>query len=211
MLFFISQHCTLTPPLYIEITKQDRLYVSGEGEGNRGVVTMETDLEKSRFHLLPFHAKIVEVFSPDPFVISLCLEKYIEGLMESASKSNLTLKISSTYLSEHCFTWEVSANTYNKTLMTLLLPIILLLFSFASSVVTKGVPVADLLNWEGKKQRKSVRRKNQLGSTEWRRSTILSTSAEWKPNRRQQSPGIRRVYPETKENFLNPLSTCHTS
>jgi len=60
---------------------------------------MGTDLDKSRFHLLPFHAKIVKVFSPDPFVIPLCLEKYIEEFMETASKSNLTLDISSTYLS----------------------------------------------------------------------------------------------------------------
>lgn len=166
MLFFISQHCTLTPPLYIEITKQDRLCVSEEGEGNRGAVTMGMDLEKSRFHLFSFHAKIVEVFSPDPFVIPLCLEKYIEGFMESASKSNLTLKISSTYLSEHHFTSGVSSKVYNKTLRTLLLLIILLLFSFASSVVTKGIAVADFLNWAGTKQRKPVRKKNQLGSTE---------------------------------------------
>lgn len=80
--------------------------------------------------------------------------------MESAAKSNLTLHISSTYLSEHGFTWEVSANVNNKTLMTLLLPVILLLFSFARSVLTKGVAVADLLNWAGKQQRKPVRKKN---------------------------------------------------
>lgn len=80
--------------------------------------------------------------------------------MESASKSDLTLNISSTYLSEHCFTWEVSANIYNKTLTTLLLPIILLLFSFDSSIATKGVAIADLLNWAGKKQGKPVRKKN---------------------------------------------------
>lgn len=58
MLFFISHHCTLTPPLYIEITKQDKLSVSGERQGNRQVVSMGMDLEKPRFHLLPFHAKI---------------------------------------------------------------------------------------------------------------------------------------------------------
>lgn len=30
---------------------------------------MRMNLEKSRFHLLPFRPKIVEVFSPAPFVI----------------------------------------------------------------------------------------------------------------------------------------------
>ena len=44
--------------------------------------------------------------------------------------------------------------------MTLLLPVILSLFRFTSSVVTKGVAVADLLNWAGNKQRKPVRTKN---------------------------------------------------
>lgn len=71
MLCFIPQHCTLTPPLYIEIAKQDKRDVSGEGEGNRGVVTTGMVLEKSRFLFLPFHARIAEAFSSDPFVIPL--------------------------------------------------------------------------------------------------------------------------------------------
>ena len=57
--------------------------------------------------------RLWKFFSPDPYVIPLHLEKYIQRFMESASKSDLTLSISSKYLSELCFTREVSANVYN--------------------------------------------------------------------------------------------------
>lgn len=53
----------------------------------------------------------------------------MEGFIASVSKPNLSPSISSTFLSEHCFTWEVSVNIYSKTLIPLVLPMVLLLFS----------------------------------------------------------------------------------
>lgn len=93
MLPLISQHCTLTPPLCIATTKQGRLCGSGAGEGNRAAGAVGMDLGKSRLHLLPFHAKVVEALSPDLVVVPLCLEK-CTGFMESVPKSHLALHTS---------------------------------------------------------------------------------------------------------------------
>lgn len=94
----------------------------GLGHNRAAGAALGMDLETSRFHLLLFHTKIVEVLSPDLFC-PICLEKCI-GFMEGASKSHLTL-----LTSQHCFTREVSANIYNKNFFTLVQPMILLFFS----------------------------------------------------------------------------------
>lgn len=164
----------------------------GLGQENRAAGALGMDLETSTFHLLLFHTKVVEVFPPGPFVVPLCLEKYT-GFMEGASKSHSPHLL---YLS-----LPPSTASQGKSVSKFTTKIFWLYcspwFYYSSVVVTKGVAAGDLLNWAGKKKRKPVRKKNESSLTEWRRSSTPSTSAEWKPNRRQQIPGLSRACLET--------------
>lgn len=122
MLPLISQHCTLTPPLYGATTKQDRqpVWVWGTTEQQEllwGWTWRHPDFICSFSILRLWKFFLLTCFVP------LSLEKCI-GFMEGASKSHLTL-----LTSQHCFTREVSANIYNKIFFTLVQPMILLFFS----------------------------------------------------------------------------------
>lgn len=134
--------------------------------------------------------------------VPLCLEKSI-GLMEGASKSHPTLPYLPLPPSTASQDKSVP-NICNKTLLTLLQPTILLLFRCCDKGSNCRWPFQ--LGREGTE--KAVRKKHEPGSAEWRRSSTPSTSAEWKPNRRQQIPALQG--PAWKqENFLSPLSICH--
>lgn len=179
------------------LQEQSRTGCVGLGQSRAAGAALGMDLETSRFLLLLFHTQIVEVFSPDLFCSIMFGKMYrICGRCFEVSSYSPH--------SQHCSTRQVSASIYNKNLLILVQPMILLLLSCCDKGSSRRWPF-ELGREEAEKPVR--KRMNQVLLVE---EGQVPRAPRLKPHRRQQIPGPSWACLEAG-NFLSPLSTCHIS